>query len=233
MNTPPEIPPPLPGAQNFEAMPQPLSATSIIETLLKYPARINHELKHERGRAIVFYLVLIGVLGIGVYGIVVGSLSGGTQMLVAPAKLVLGTIMATLICLPSLYIFVCLSGIDAPIRSVAGSLFAAVTLCALLLIGFAPVAWIFSQSTDSVVFMGALHLIFWFIGIAFGLRLIGAMCRQAGAKGNGHLRIWTMIFLLVCFQMTTTLRPIIARSAAFFPSEKKFFISYWFETLGK
>src|SRR5437016_11591563 len=92
----------------------------------------------------------------------------------APAKLVLRTLLAILICLPSLYIFSCLGGIDAQLRSVCGSLFAAVCLSSILLIGFAPVAWIFSQSTDSIVFMGALHLLFWAIGIRFGVRLIDA-----------------------------------------------------------
>jgi hypothetical protein len=230
MNTPPPTPS-SPRPNNFEPIPGPPSAGSIIETLLKYPARIIHELQHERGRAVILHLILLGLFGIAVYGIVVGSLTGGTQMLVAPAKLVLGTIVATLICLPSLYIFISLSGIDTPIRTVAGALFAAVCLSALLLIGFAPVAWIFSQSTDSVAFMGALHLLFWIIGIGFGLRLISAMCRFAGGRENGHLRLWTIIFLLVCFQMTATLRPIIARSNTFFPTEKKFFLSYWFETL--
>jgi uncharacterized membrane protein YqjE len=212
-------------------MPQSLTVISIIETLLKYPARIVHELQNERSRAVIVHLVFLGFLGMAVYGVVVGSLTGGIQMLVAPAKLALGTIIATLICFPSLYIFICLTGVDAPIRSVAGSLFASVCLCALLLIGFAPVAWIFSQSTESVAFMGALHLLFWIVGIAFGLRMIRAMCRYAGARANGHLRIWTIIFLLVCFQMTATLRPIIARSEAFFPNQKKFFVSYWFETI--
>jgi hypothetical protein len=61
--------------------------------------------------------------------------------------------------------------------------------------------------------------------------MIGAMCRFAGARRKGQLRIWTLIFLLVCFQMTATLRPIIARSHTFLPSEKKFFLSYWFETM--
>jgi hypothetical protein len=206
-------------------------ASSVIETLLKYPARIIHELRHGRSGSVSLYLIVLGLLGTAIYGTVVGSLSGGMQMLVAPAKLALGTVVATLICLPSLYILISLSGIDAPIRSVAGSLFAAVCLCAMLLIGFAPVAWIFSQSTDSVALMGALHLLFWIIGIAFGLRMIGAMCRLAGAKETGQLRIWTIIFLLVCFQMTATLRPIIASSGTFFPREKKFFLSHWFETI--
>jgi hypothetical protein len=228
MNTPPPIPS---SPDHFEPMPEPPTPSSIIATLLKYPARIIHELRHERGRVVIFHLILLGLAGIAVYGIVVGSLTGGTQMLVAPAKLVLGTIAATLICLPSLYIFISLSGIDMPIRTVAGALFAAVCLSALLLIGFAPVAWIFSQSTDSVALMGALHLLFWIIGIGFGLRLIRAMCRFAGGRENGHLRIWTIIFLLVCFQMTATLRPVIARSTTFFPTGKKFFLSHWFDTM--
>jgi hypothetical protein len=133
--------------------------------------------------------------------------------------------------LPSLYIFTCLGGIDAQLRSVCGALFAAVCLSSILLIGFAPVAWIFSQSTDSIAFMGALHLLFWVIGIRFGLRLIDATARFLGARGRGHLRIWSVIFILVCFQMTTTLRPIIAPSRTFLPTEKKFFLAHWFDSI--
>ena len=160
-----------------------------------------------------------------IYGMVVGAQSGGAQMWIAPAKLGLGTLLAVLICLPSLYIFTCLGGIDARLRSVCGALFAAVCLSAILLIGFAPVAWIFSQSTDSIAFMGALHLLFWVIGIRFGLRLIDAMGRFLGARGKGHLRIWSLIFILVCLQMMTTLRPIIAPSKTFLPTVRKNFFS--------
>src|SRR5437764_7491308 len=101
-------------------------------------------------------------------------------MLIEPVKLGLCTLLAVLICLPSLYIFTCLGGIDAQLRSVCGALFAAVCLSSIVLIGFAPVAWSFSQSTDSIAFMVALHLLFWIIGIVFGLRLIGAMSRSLG-----------------------------------------------------
>src|SRR6266403_2241842 len=143
----------------------------------------------------------------------------------------LENLLAVLICLPSLYIFTCLGGIDAQLRSVCGALCAAVCLSSVLLIGFAPVAWIFSQSTDSIAFMGALHLLFWVIGIRFGLRLTDATGRFLGARGKGHLRIWSFIFILVCFQMTTTLRPIIAPSKTFLPTEKKFFLSHWFDSI--
>src|SRR5205814_7210120 len=69
------------------------------------------------------------------------------------------------------------------------------------------------------------------IGIRFGLRLIDATGRFLGAQSKGHLRIWSLIFILVCFQMTTTLRPIIAPSKTFLPTEKKFFLAHWFETV--
>jgi len=162
---------------------------------------------------------------------VFGAQSGGAQLWIAPAKLGLGTLLSVLICLPSLYIFLCLGGIDAQLRNVCGALFAAVCLTSILLIGFAPVAWIFSQSTDSIAFMGALHLLFWVIGIRFGLRLIDATGRFLGARGKGHLRIWSFIFIMVCFQMTTTLRPIIAPSKTFLPTEKKFFLAHWFDSI--
>ena len=140
-------------------MPEGNSPIPVIEALLKYPGRIIHELHHNWRAALPSWLLFLALLGMATYGLVVGSFSGGAQMWIAPAKLALGTLLSVLICLPSLYIFACLGGIDARLRTVSGALFAAVGLGALLLIGFAPVAWIFSQSTDSVAFMAALHLI--------------------------------------------------------------------------
>lgn len=232
-------PPPIPSKQPplfannfvFEPMPNGANPFNILENLLKHPGRVVHELHQTRAAILASWLLSFAIIGVAIYGIVVGAQSGGAQMWIAPAKLGLGTLLAVLICPPSLYIFTCLGGIDAQLRGVCGALFAAVCLSSILLIGFAPVAWIFSQSTDSIVFMGALHLLFWAIGIGFGLRLIDAMGRFLGARSKGHLKIWSIIFVLVCFQMTTTLRPIIAPSKTFLPTEKKFFLANWFETI--
>ena len=232
-------PPPLPSKQTklfannfvFEPMPDPGNPISLLENLLKFPGRVVHELHQTHAAILTAWLLIFGIVGVGIYGIVVGAQSGGAQMWIAPAKLGLGTLLSVLICLPSLYIFTGLGGIDAQLRSVCGALFAAVCLSSILLIGFAPVAWIFSQSTDSIVFMGALHLLFWIIGIRFGLRLIDASGRFLGATSKAHLKIWSVIFILVCFQMTTTLRPIIAPSKTFLPTEKKFFLAQWLETI--
>jgi hypothetical protein len=232
-------PPPLPSKQPsllannfvFEPMPDPKNPIGVLENLLKYPGRIVHELHQMRAVILGAWLLFFGIAGVAIYGIVVGAQSGGAQMWIAPAKLAIGTLLSALICLPSLYIFICLGGIDAQLRSVCGALFAAICLSSILLIGFAPVAWIFSQSTDSIVFMGTLHLLFWIIGIRFGLRLIDAMARFLSAGSRKHLRLWSFIFVLVCFQMTTALRPIIAPSKTFLPTEKKFFLANWVEAI--
>jgi len=212
-------------------MPKGASPPLVIEALLKYPGRIIHELQNNWRATLLLWLLSLVLLGMMAYGVVVGSFSGGAQLWIAPVKIAMGTILSILICLPSLYIFTCLSGIDAQLRTVTGVLFAAVSLGALLLIGFAPVAWIFSQSTDSVAFMAALHIGLWAIGIMFGLRLLEAMGHLLGRSARTHLKLWSVIFIVVCLQMMTTLRPIVGTSDHLLPSEKKFFLAHWVETL--
>ena len=232
-----QIPPPLPSQRRdpfvFGPLPEGQSTVGAIEALLKEPGRIIYELQENWRANLSAWLLVFALLGIAGYGLVVGSFSGGQQLWVAPVKLSIGTLLSVLICLPSLYIFACLAGVETRLRTIAGVLFAAMALTALLLIGFAPVAWIFSQATDSVAFMGALHLLLWAIAIGFGLRVIAATSRLLAGYNHGHMNLWSLIFILVCLQMMTTLRPIVATSNRFLPGEKKFFVAHWLETMGK
>jgi len=99
------------------------------------------------------------------------------------------------------------------------------------LVGFAPVAWIFSQSTESITWMGTLHLTFWLIATFFGLRFLKAGFMHSQSRSQAGINTWIIIFLLVALQMTTALRPIIGRSDTFLPTEKRFFISHWFDCI--
>jgi len=103
----------------------------------------------------------------------------------------------------------------------------------LIAIAFAPVAWLFSQSTNSVVWMGVLHLLFWFIATMFGLKFLDSGFSHSKARSSAGLYTWVIIFILVAVQMTTALRPIVGKSetGTFFPTTKKFFLSHWSDSL--
>jgi hypothetical protein len=124
-----------------------------------------------------------------------------------------------------------LSGSQARLAEMCGLLAGLLMLMTLLLVGFAPVAWLFSQSTNSVVWMGVLHLIFWFIAAFFGLRFLEAGFSHTKARSSAGLNTWIIIFMLVVIQMTTALRPIIGTSKTFLPTDKKFFVTHWGDNL--
>ena len=203
------------------------NALAAIEALLRQPRRLLFQLRQPKAGKLIGEMIFITLGCSLVYGVVAGTFSGGTQLWAAPVKIALGLLISATICLPSLYIFTCLSGSQARLAEVCGLLAGLLMQMTILLVGFAPIAWIFSQSTESLAWMGTLHLIFWFIATLFGVRFIKRGFSQTNAKSHAGLNVWIIIFLLVAVQMTTALRPIIGKSETFLPTEKKFFLSHW------
>src|SRR5688572_10616056 len=204
-----------------------------IEAILREPARMVATLRQQgQGRLILAMLAVAAFCSL-VYGVVVGTFSGDQQLWAAPVKIAAGMLLSGLICLPSLYIFSCLSGSPARLLEVFGFLAGLLALSTILLIGFAPVAWVFSASTQSLAGMGALHLLFWIVATWFGLRFLMASFRAFAPKSTDGVKVWAIIFLLVQLQTMTALRAIIGTSETFLPQEKKFFIAHWFDCLEK
>lgn len=204
-----------------------------VEAMLRQPRRLMYQLTQPKPGSLIASLIVIAIVSSLVYGLVAGTFSGGRQYWAAPAKILAGLLISTLICLPSLYIFSCLGGSRARLADVFGLTAGLVALMTVLLIGFAPVAWVFSQSTSSLVAMGTLHLAFWLVATAFGLRFLFSGFRHHQTSSDHGLKVWAVIFLLVALQMTTALRPIIGKSDHFLPpaQDKKFFVSYWLDCL--
>ena len=233
------IPPAMP-PRDLNRAPKPLGANpeeqapitglvTAIEALLRQPRRVLFQLRQPGAGWLVLAMLVIGVLCSLVYGFVAGTFSGGTQLWAAPVKIAGGLLFSALICLPSLYIFSCLSGVQARLVEIAGLIAGLVALLSVLLVGFAPVAWVFSQSTESLPAMGALHIAFGLVACFFGLRFLSAGFEHYSAHGSAGLNFWVIIFLLVVLQMTTALRPIIGQAETFLPppTEKKFFLTHW------
>jgi len=207
------------------------SVITAIESILRHPRRIMFQLRQPGAGKLIATMLFATVIFSLIYGVIVGSFSGGMQWWAAPVKISGGLLVTTVICLPSLYIFACLSGSQARLIEICGLVAGLLMLMTLLLIGFAPVAWLFSQSTESPNLMGTLHLIFWGIATAFGLRFLQAGFSHAKASSNAGLFTWIVIFVLVALQMTTALRPILGTSDRFLPDKKEFFLLHWNDCL--
>ncbi|HXC99488.1 MAG TPA: hypothetical protein VN048_09115 [Verrucomicrobiae bacterium] len=238
----PPMPPMIPAAGSplFPPDSVPLGSNSIerepvagvvgaIEAILRQPRRVMYQLKQPGAGGLIVSLLLVALFCSVVYGVVAGTFSGGQQLWAAPVKIGVGLFISALICLPSLYIFSCLGGSQARLAEVFGLVAGLLALMTVLLIGFAPVAWVFSQSTKSTVAMGGLHLAFWLVATIFGVRFLNAGFRHFSSQSDAGLRVWVVIFLLVALQMTTALRPIIGKSDHFLPSavDKQFFVTHW------
>lgn len=211
-----------------EPIPTPFAAA---EAMLRQPRRVLFQLIQNPPASLIAKLAGVALVCALIYGLVVGTFSGGDQFWAAPVKIAAGLFLSGLICLPSLYIFACLSGAEIRLGDVCGLVAGLLALMTVLLIGFAPVAWVFSQSTESVTAMGVLHFIFWAIATGFALRFLSQGFEQLKADVGAGLNVWTIIFLFVLLQMTTALRPIIGTADTFLPQEKKFFVAHWGENL--
>ena len=206
-------------------------AAALVEAVLRHPRRVIYQLHQGPPGRLILPLLAVAVAFVVVYGLIVGSFSGGLQWWAAPVKIAAGMVATAVICVPSLYIFACLGGSPARLHEVAGALCGLLALMTLLLIGFGPVAWLFSQSTESVAMMGCLHLLFWMVAVRFGVCFLLTAFRHIGLPSEAGVKVWTVIFLLVSLQMTAALRPLIGTSDDLLPREKKFFVAHWADCL--
>src|SRR3954463_14803172 len=179
----PAIPPQIPASATYSSALVPLgenpaereaipNVIAAVEAILRQPRRVMYQLRQPGAGRLILAMVFVAIVCSLIYGVVVGTFSKGDQLWAAPLKIAAGMLISALICLPSLYMFTCLSGSQARLAEIFGLLCGLLLLMTMLLIGFAPVAWLFSESTNSVIWMGVLHLLFWFIATFFGLRFL-------------------------------------------------------------
>jgi len=241
-HTPQQTPPPQAQHQQVAGQPQPTpdpdytamgesGFSHILNHLLKKPLSVIYEINQGNSNPLSA-LLIISLVSLAVFGLVLGMFSSGDQLWAAPVKVVGGLFFSSLICLPSLYIFSALGGVDARVKNTLGLMLTFLAITSLLLVGFAPVVWLFSTSSNSLGFFGFLSLSIWIVCLIFGLRVVTRASRSMGGGKGGHLYIWAIIFMLVTLQMTTTLRPIIGKSDDFLNlKEKRFFLGYWSEVM--
>lgn len=154
-------------------------------------------------------LTFLGLLGFALYGAAAGMFQGGTQIALAAAKAPGIAALTLLLCCPSLYIFGALAGArwtPAAFRAVAAGLLATL---GMLLGGLLPIAWLFSSSSRYLGTVVWIHVLLWSVALALAYRFLSGALRELGARGGAFL--WLGLFLIVSFQVTTLLRPVLWR----------------------
>jgi hypothetical protein len=131
-----------------------------------------------------------------------------------------------LLCLPSFFVFGALAGADLSLRRTAGLLCVFYGMLGLLLVGLLPIAWLFSFSTSSLLFATWLHVVAWVAALWFGWRLLKLAFPHTPTQRV--MLLWTLLFAIVSFQMTTLLRPVLYRAPGqpLVESAKLFFIEH-------
>ena len=161
------------------------------------------------------------------YGVAAGFFQGGQQIAIAAVKAPLIVLATAALCLPSFYVFTSIAGSDLSLSRSIGVLTGFCALLALVMTGLIPVAWLFSVSTRSLAFVFWMHLVMWLAALLFARSYLKHAFPDI--RQRRVLRLWMFLFILVSFQMTTHLRPVLWRDAdqSFFTAEKMSFIEHF------
>ena len=213
----------------LQTLPVPRGPAELVEALLKTPRAVLDAARDSP--AMLLRLSGLTAIAFALAGVVLALFSGGMQLVYVPLKVVAGILLASLLCLPSLHVFACLSGAEHRGRDTLAALLMGTALTGVLLVGFAPIAWVFSQATSSIPVVGAVNLAFLLASCWLGTGLVHRSLAAMNPRPLGRLRAWAPLFTLVVLQMTTTLRPLVGPSDGAFLHSRLFFGAHWVESV--
>ncbi|MBX7244246.1 MAG: hypothetical protein K1X53_02035 [Candidatus Sumerlaeaceae bacterium] len=214
----------------------PSKPMAMLAGLLKAPASVAAAIAGDKGapNTIALLLVFAGLFH-AFFGFAVGLFGGWPVAGVAALKSAAIAYASLVICLPSLYVFSAVGGAYLSFRQTLMLGSAALAMVGILLIGLAPVAWLFSVSTASLPFMVVLTLMIWFTALMFAIRFTGELRAHEGFQRPGGITAWFIVYVLVSFQMTTCLRPILTRTEpgqGWITGQKQFFLAHFDSCFG-
>ena len=211
------LPPPIPAAPAPAAVPAPAEPGSLSE-LLKTPDRYSLGIVGggDLGPRVALALAAAAA-GFALYFFAAGFFAGWRTALLDAAKGAGTALFAFALCLPSLYVFSCVSG--ATLR--AGQIVAAGAAClataGMLLAALAPVLWLFAVSSSSAAFLTALAVLLAVPAVWLAVRPAIGRQTAGGVRSTAGLRLWLAVLAVVALQTVTLLRPMLAPAA---PAEK-------------
>jgi hypothetical protein len=194
------------------------------ERLLR-PREDGEELEANGGA--IGRLLLGAVVCFAAYGATAGLFQGGAQVGWSAVKTPLIVLGTALLCLPSLYVFSTLAGARLSPARFAYVLAAFLALLGLLALGLIPINWLFSVSSRSLLFVVWLHMTVWILAVSLARRFLRSVFVEDGPRRA--VGLWLVLFVVVSFQVTTILRPVLWRgpSAPAFDTQRLSFMEHF------
>src|SRR5512136_1929668 len=190
---------------------------AVIETILRNRRYFFNEIRQginlpQKMRA----MLISSIAFFALYGAVMGSTHSLWQALSSAAKLPILFLATLIVCSPTLYFFNILFGSDQSLTQNIALILTAITVTAVLLLSFAPIAMFFLLTTSNYQFFKLLNVVVFIAAGGMGVLFLGQGMRvvsAAGPEGAGArrtvLRLWILVYAFVGSQMAWTLRPFI------------------------
>lgn len=208
---------------------------SLVGAMLKSQGALYRDL--AAGRWMGRYLgglAIVTVLLAAPYGAILGLSASALQAVLAAVKLPIVILGSALLCLPTFCVFNAIFGSRVSFWQSAAAVLFIATGASIILIAFAPIAWLFTVSTteDGWRFLVVLHLIFTISAACFGIRFLRVgqaylsdRLQQGTVFHRGLMSWWCVLLIVVAFQMAYTMRPIMT-DGPFLTGERGSFITY-------
>jgi hypothetical protein len=220
-------PPPVPGGTPVSG------AEGIVTALLKAPVKVADVIAGggKGASGPVLALLAVGVACHAVFGVAAGLFAGWPVAAMDAVKAPLVAVCSLLLCFPSLYVFACVAGAPLTIPQTFALGCSCLAMVGLLLVGLAPVEWLFAVSTENLPFIVILTVLIWLVAVSFGARYVGKLAAHPLFRRQAGIKMWFLIFVVVTLQMTTCMRPMLARPEnGWRVGGKKFFLSHFGDT---
>jgi len=233
MTTPGALP--LPPADPMERLdrdePAPAGPVRLAGCLLRGPGGILREVAaSERLAELSLTFLALAAVVSAAYGAVLGLYQPGLQTLYAALKVPVVVVGSVLLCTPSLYVFNAVLGGRLALGQVLVLTLGMSACMSLILIAFAPIAWLFGVSTEGVGFLTMLHVAVFLTAAGFGLRFVAVARRYLARLWDGSeavrpavLAAWSGLMVVVGLQVAHYLRPLMM-PGPFFTGERGLFI---------
>lgn len=215
-------PPPIPQTNN------------IVSTLLQAPGSMSAAIA-DRKKALIsgVKLLLLAAVFHAIFGGAIGFFGGWSVARMDMLKIPLIGLCSLLLCYPSLYVFSSVGGAPLSFSQAFALGASCLAMGGLILVGLAPVMWLFAVSTDSAAFIMLLALFIWLIAGGFVVRYIHKLQSNSTFTRVGGIKIWFIIVVLVTMQMVTCMRPILVEVTGedgWWTGKKMFFLQHFGST---